>query len=341
MKKLALAALLALPALGMAQTQTPWQKTPQGAQYQIYTHSTKPKIKVEDVITFNVTQKTEKDSVLFNSFTLGHPIKLQVQPTQNVGDLMQVFPLLAEGDSALVRVPTDSVFAGHDEARPPFLPKGSNMVFVLKVEKVQSLNDAIAERNAAMSKMKSAEAEAAAKYINEHKLTTLKSTPSGLKYVLTRVSAKRKVQPGDTLLVNYAGRTTADKVFDTSLEPVAKAAGLVQPGRTYEPIKVVVGEGRVIRGWEEGLLLLNEGSKATLVIPSDLGYGEQGAGDDIAPFSTLIFDVEVVKATPPKPKAARPGAAKTTAGKKGAKPATKTTTGAPAKKAATPVKKKN
>lgn len=336
MKKIAFLALLALPAFCEAQTPAAWQKTPQGAQYQVYTHSTGPKIKVEDVITFNVIQKTEKDSVLFNSFTVGHPIKLQVQPSQNIGDLMQVFPMLAEADSALVRVPTDSVFAGHDEARPPFLPKGSNMIFVLKIVKVQSLNDAIAERNAAMAKMKSAETTAADKYIAAHKLT-LKSTPSGLKYVVTRASVKRKVQAGDTVLVNYAGRTTADKVFDTSLEPIAKAAGLVQPGRTYEPIKVVVGQGAVIRGWDEGLLLLNEGSKATFVIPSDLAYGEQGAGDDIAPFSTLVFDVEVVKAIPPKAKA-HP---KTPVKKAGAKPAAKTAAKTPVKKAAAPVKKKN
>lgn len=343
MKKYLFFLMVALPALSMAQAPTT-QRTPQGAQCQIYSKGNAGKIKTDDVITFNVIQKTDKDSVLFNSWTMGHPIKLQVQPTQNVGDLMQVFPLLAQQDSAIVRVPTDSVFAGHEESRPPFLPKGSNMVFVVKIEKVQSLNDAIAERNAAMDKMRSAEKATADKYIADHKLD-LKSTTSGLRYVITRPSVKRKVISGDTLLVNYAGRTTNDKLFDSSIEAVAKEGGLVQPGRPYEPLKLVVGQGQVIRGWDEGLLLLNEGSKATFVIPSELAYGEQGAGDDIGPFSTLIFDVDVVKIIPAKAKAAKPGVAKAgaakpaTGAKTPAKTPAKAPAKAPAKKAAAPVKK--
>jgi FKBP-type peptidyl-prolyl cis-trans isomerase len=51
----------------------------------------------------------------------------------------------------------------------------------------------------------------------------------------------------------------------------------------------------VIKGWTEGLLYLKEGGKATLYIPSDLAYGKQGAGSDIGPDETLIFDVELVK----------------------------------------------
>jgi FKBP-type peptidyl-prolyl cis-trans isomerase len=97
------------------------------------------------------------------------------------------------------------------------------------------------------------------------------------------------------VLVNYTGYTLDGKVFDSSVEAKAKAAGLQQPGRNYEPIKFPVGQKQVIEGWDEALLLMNEGSKATLVIPSQLAYGERGSGETIPPFSTLVFDVELVK----------------------------------------------
>ncbi|MDB5024952.1 MAG: peptidylprolyl isomerase [Mucilaginibacter sp.] len=281
--------------------------TPKGALVKVFTSNPGDKIKLNDVITFDVIQKTEKDSVLFSSYTLGHPLKIQVQPSQNAGDLMDVFPLLTAKDSAYVKVPSDSVFKGHEDQRPPFLAKGSSLIFILKISKVQSLDDA-------MTEVKTAEMTAANKYIADHKLTVT-TTASGLKYVITQPSLKRKPLPGDTLLVNYTGRTIDGKVFDSSLQAEAQKANLQQGDRKYEPIKVVVGQGQVIKGWDEGLLLLNEGSRAEFIIPSGLGYGAEGAGSDIAPYSTLVFDVELVKIKPTKPAVSKPAAKKAPAKK--------------------------
>jgi len=302
--------ILVLAVSVKANAQGGFQTTPKGDKYQIFTHNTGEKIKLGQVITFQFIQKTEKDSVLANSFAMGHPVKQQIQPSQNAGDLMDVFTMLADKDSVLVKAPTDSIFKGHEEQRPPFLPKGSNLIYIVKILQIQTLAEAMAERDAAMAeqraaieKMKTEEASEAAKYIASHKLV-LKTTPSGLKYVITKPSLKLKPQTGDTLLVNYAGRNLDGTLFDSSIESVAKAGGLNQPGRTYEPLQVVIGIDNIIPGWSEGLLLLNEGSKATFVIPSALAYGEQGQGD-IKPYSTLVFDVELVKIKPikhaPKP----------------------------------------
>jgi FKBP-type peptidyl-prolyl cis-trans isomerase FkpA len=290
--------LLALTMAVKANAQTDVIHTANGATCQVFTHNTGDKIKLNDVITFQFIQKTDKDSILYSTYVTGKSAQVQIVAPKNVADLMEIFPLLTLKDSALVKVPTDSLFAGHEDQRPAFFPKGSNLDFVIKIEKVQSLNDAIAERNAAIEKMKSAEINGMNKYITDHKLI-LKTTPTGLKYIITKPSLKLKPLKGDTLLVNYAGRTVDNKVFDSSIEEVAKSAGLQQPGRTYEPIQVIVGTGGVIPGWDEGLLLLNEGSKATFVIPSALAYGAQGQGD-IQPYSTLVFDIELVKVKPIK-----------------------------------------
>lgn len=288
--------------------------TSKGANVQVLTKNTGDKIKLNDVVTFEVIQKTEKDSVLFSTYTMGRPVKIQIQPSQNVGDLMDILPLLTVKDSACVKVSTDSIFKGQENQRPVFLPKESNLVFLIKIDKIQSLDEAIAEKNAALEGLKTAEIAASNKYIADHKLV-VKTTISGLKYVITQPSLKRKPLAGDTLLVNYTGRTTDGKVFDSSVKAEAEKAGLQQPGRNYEPLQVVVGAGAVIKGWDEGLLLLNEGSKAEWIIPSGLGYGAEGSGGDIPPYSTLVFDMELVKVKPIKHAPAKPAVKKTLAKK--------------------------
>jgi FKBP-type peptidyl-prolyl cis-trans isomerase FkpA len=281
------------------------KRTDKGVVCQVLTPNTGEKIKLNDVISFNAVQKNEKDSILFSTYTQGRPVKIQVRPSSNPGDLMDVFPLLTVNDSAIVKVPVDSVFKGHEQEIPLFLKKGGNIVFVVKITKVQSLNEALAERNADLEKVKVAEKVSADNYIKEHNLSPL-STASGLRYIIKTAGIKPRPQNGDTVYVNYTGRTLDGKVFDSSVEADAKAGGLQQPGRTYEPISFALGSGRVIKGWDEGLLLLNEGSKATFIVPSNLAYGEQGGGEAIKPYSTLLFDVELVKVVRVKHAPAKP-----------------------------------
>jgi FKBP-type peptidyl-prolyl cis-trans isomerase FkpA len=305
MKKLLFSMVLSMSAVSAAFAQANFTKTPKGAFYTIVKPGNGAKVKQGDVITFQFTQKTDKDSLLGSSYQMGRPAKVQVQPSKTVADLMEVFPLLSVNDSVLARVPADSIFAGHEESRPAFLPKGSFLNFTIKLQKIQTMDEAMAEAKtemekaraeqaAAMEKWKQEEVPAMAKYIADKQLTPV-TTASGLKYVVTSPAGGPKPKAYDTVLVNYTGRLLDGKVFDSSVADVAKAAGLEQPGRTYEPIRFLVGNQEVISGWDEGLLLLNEGSKATFIIPSALAYGERGSAPVIRPFSPLVFDVELVK----------------------------------------------
>ena len=101
------------------------------------------------------------------------------------------------------------------------------------------------------------------------------TTASGLQYTIIAEGAGEKIAPQDTVWVNYKGTLLDGTVFDENDSTMFVAS-------------------RVIKGWTEGLGLLGEGGKATLYIPSELAYGSRGTRG-IAPNSTLIFDVEVLK----------------------------------------------
>ena len=106
-------------------------------------------------------------------------------------------------------------------------------------------------------------------------------TASGLEYIEIEAGTGAQAQAGKTVSVHYTGKFQDGKVFDSSIS-------------RGEPISFPLGQGRVIKGWDEGIALMKVGGKAQLIIPPELGYGERGAGGVIPPNATLVFDVELV-----------------------------------------------
>jgi len=109
-----------------------------------------------------------------------------------------------------------------------------------------------------------------------------KVTSSGLAYKIIKKGTGAKAEAGMTVSVHYTGKLSNGTKFDSSYD-------------RNQPIEFELGRGRVIKGWDEGISLLNVGSKATFIIPPDLAYGARGAGGVIPPNATLIFDVELVE----------------------------------------------
>jgi cyclophilin family peptidyl-prolyl cis-trans isomerase len=106
-------------------------------------------------------------------------------------------------------------------------------------------------------------------------------TDSGLRYKILNKSNGDSPIKGDKVKVHYKGMLIDETVFDSSY-------------KRNQPIEFNVGIGQVIPGWDEGIMLLKKGEKAKFVIPSNLGYGEVGAGGVIPPNATLIFEVELL-----------------------------------------------
>ncbi|MCP6762686.1 MAG: FKBP-type peptidyl-prolyl cis-trans isomerase [Fischerella sp. CENA71] len=108
------------------------------------------------------------------------------------------------------------------------------------------------------------------------------TTPSGLKYIDLEEGTGATPQPGQTVTVHYTGTLENGKKFDSSRD-------------RNQPFKFKIGQGQVIKGWDEGLSTMKVGGRRQLIIPAELGYGARGAGGVIPPNATLIFDVELLK----------------------------------------------
>jgi peptidylprolyl isomerase len=109
-----------------------------------------------------------------------------------------------------------------------------------------------------------------------------KKTASGLQYVIIEEGKGPVPQKGEQIKVHYHGMLEDGKVFDSSFN-------------RGDPIKITLGAGQVIKGWDEGLALLKKGTKAVLIIPASIGYGEKGMPPAIPPNATLIFHVHLLE----------------------------------------------
>ncbi len=106
------------------------------------------------------------------------------------------------------------------------------------------------------------------------------TTDSGLKYVVVEEGSGETPAPGTMVKVHYTGKLLDGTKFDSSVD-------------RGQPIDFPVGQGRVIKGWDEALLSMKKGEKRVLIIPASLGYGPAGRGP-IPPNATMVFDVELI-----------------------------------------------
>lgn len=202
----------------------------------------------------------------------------------DMSGFLEGIKLMKKGGKARLILPSQIAFGerGYKEI-PPY----TTIIYDVQVldvkskaeyEKVEAADKKKAEQKKANAKK--SEAGLLQKYLKDNKITA-RPTPTGLYYIEKVKGTGPQIIAGSKISVQYTGTLLNGKKFDSSRD------------RGGKPFEVEVGKGAVIKGWDEALTKMSKGGKAILIIPSSIAYGEQEMGS-IPPFSTLVFDLEVV-----------------------------------------------
>ncbi|TRX61264.1 peptidylprolyl isomerase [Fulvivirga sp. M361] len=260
-----------------------------------------------EFILMNMRYTDQNDSTWMNTADNGFPVVLQKDSTWAMaeGSIYSIFSDLKKGDSAQFSIGATQLFSKTFKApMPPSLDSTSTLTFQVGIAEIYDREGFQAWQIEMQQKQQQKEEEGAAqqleedietidKYLSENNIEAQK-TESGISYVITEEGSGENASSGSTVKVNYTGYVLNGEYFDSSVEEVAKEKGLYTEGRDYGPFEFQLGTGSVIKGWDEGIALLNKGSKATLYIPSPLAYGPRQRSAQIGANSILVFDVELI-----------------------------------------------
>ena len=256
-----------------------------GLEYRIESHEKDGKKPVEgDIVTMHIKTVTG-DTTIYDSRLANNnkAVPAQITKPQYNGDIMEGITFLTIGDSAQFRVIADSIFKGNP--LPPFIKSGDTVRFYVKIESISTQQEYQKIQEQEASTQISAEDATIQQYLKDNNLNATK-TASGLYYVITSPGSGANAQKGQEITMNYTGRLLDGTAFDSNEDP---KFGHVAP------FKFPLGMSRVIKGWDEGVALLNKGAKAKLIIPSPLAYGASGQ-NGIPANSILVFDVQMLDA---------------------------------------------
>jgi FKBP-type peptidyl-prolyl cis-trans isomerase FkpA len=288
-----------------------YEQSENGLYSKFYKHDEKAiKAQEGDLLQISVTFKNSKDSVLFDSKTQnrggGDFVQIRLLKPSFKGSLEDALASMSLGDSASFLVSADSFFlvTNKEQTLPKFIEKGSMLTFEIALQKITSKAEVEKEQQKMMDEQKvmmelrkNEEPKTLAKYLEDNKIKT-KPTESGLYYIEKTKGKGPKPVAGSVVKVNYTGHLLDGTIFDTSDEAAAKQAGVYDERRPYGPIEFPIGQGQVVQGWEEALLMMSAGTKVQLIVPSSLGYGERGRRPSIPPFTPMVFDMELVSFGP-------------------------------------------
>lgn len=238
-------------------------------------------------VTANYTVYLLGGEKLFSTLDRGEPVDFKFGSQFENKGFQEVIGMMKEGGKANAIVPSSQAFGaqGAGSVVPPF----STLYYEIELVKIMSNDefqakqaDKNAKKQADAAQKEKGEGAAIQKYLKDNNITPTTTLPSGLIYVEKQAGKGPKAANGKKVKVQYTGKLLDGKVFDSSVE-------------RGQPFEFTLGQRAVIEGWDLGIALMNQGGKATLIIPSKLAYKDKGAGDKIPPYAPLVFDVELVE----------------------------------------------
>lgn len=291
MKKILIPAFaIVLTLIMFACGKTGFKQTETGLYYKFHQSNKGNKPSIDNILLIDFAYRYPADSVFYHSNTAPTPAYMRLRPSQYEGDIYEALRMMSKKDSATFIFSATEFFTitAGEPAVPDFInPDDSIYVDIIMHDFFNEEEFALHQQQLREDRLK--EQETASQ--NEQKLLDeylssnqidAKPDEEGLIVIVKQEGDGPKPTPGQTVRVNYTGTLLDGTEFDSS--------------RERDPIEFQLGAGQVIRGWDKGLSKLNVGSKARFIIPSHLAYGDQQRGPVIKPFSTLIFDVELIDA---------------------------------------------
>ena len=287
------------------QTNGDFQKGADGMEYKIISKGGTEALKMGEYLCLhftNVLSNKAGDSILNNTRELGMPQYMPLDSNQIPPAYMIIFKQMKIGDSVCTRTLADSMFKKSPDQMPPFMKLGDFIYTNISIENVYKTQ---AESDAAKGKsMEQAEATAKKKsiaqmaidnaliseYLKQSNKAAIK-TPTGVYVSTIKAGVGPKLTNKQFVKIKYTGKTLNGNIFDTNMD---ESKGHTDPLTVNLTNDQSLGNG-VIPGMTEALLTMQKGTKATMYIPSGLGYGVRGAGADIPANANLIFDVEILR----------------------------------------------
>ena len=274
-------------------TNQEYKKTKSGLLYKIMSDGKGETAKKGQFLKVSVIEKI-RDSVLYS--TLGSvPIYMPVDSPRPVYSHTEILSLLRKGDSAVVVILADTLLKKSGGQLPPFIKKKDKIIIAFKVLDLFPTEDLLtADRNQEITREKDREVKSMENYLADNKINAAKTT-KGVYVAVQSAGDGAQVDSGKQVSVRYTGKSfPTGKVFESNAGDPSK-----------EPLKFVVGTGKMIQGMDDGLRKFKKGGKGTLYIPAFLAYDQQ-PGPGHKPFENLIFDIEVVDVTDAPKQEARP-----------------------------------
>ncbi|MFY7909802.1 MAG: FKBP-type peptidyl-prolyl cis-trans isomerase [Emticicia sp.] len=234
--------------------------TTSGMRYSISKTSSGRAAAIGDEVTFHYTLSLLNGTKVDSSSRLkNEPAKVVLGASNIIVGFLEALSLLKEGERGTFLMPSILGFGTQSSST---VPSNSVLRLDLEIVKLRSEDQMIDE------------------YVAATKLPVTEKTASGLRFLRTlEVPNGTQLKAGLNTSVKYTGfLVSTGKQFDTG------------------QFNVLLGANGVVKGFEEGLLKMKVGEKATLVFPSSLGYGTTGSGSSIPPYAPLIFNVEIVSA---------------------------------------------
>jgi FKBP-type peptidyl-prolyl cis-trans isomerase len=234
--------------------------------------------KAGDIVILSLKIQNEDNKVVDESSFY----RMQLGKPMFKGDFYTALSLIQVGDSVCFKLDAAGYFEKNRKRDLPVEFKRGDPVYIfVRLKNILSSEDLESEKESTYHTDFEQEKNLLKNYI-ELTNTTVKPTASGLYYIEKKKGKGKKAEAGKTLVVHYTGTTIDGKIFDSSL----------QRGK---PFSFILGRGQVIKGWDEGFQFMQEGGEARFIIPSDLAYGKSGYSNLILPYSTLVFEVELLE----------------------------------------------